>query len=190
MDLTITGVAILPIPSGIVIFISSLVFGFDPFYAVFGDLLGDPQYRNTPTWCFVLCFIIRALLTSASFEVARSVALSLSRDLVIIDALETSLAIILKLSKQQTARVETLAKYYRLLTIPGKSLANFQDEVVAIAFSSMFWIFLFIGWVILFGYSLVLLHMYVLLCLLFFLGFPCALVGCLYFPAFKTPVTK
>lgn len=111
MDLTIAGDAILPIPSGIVTCISSLVFGFDPFYAVIGHLFGEAQYRNTPTWCFILGFVIRAFCTSAAFEIsqflARSVAFSMSRDLLIIDDLETSLAILLKLAEQHMARVET-----------------------------------------------------------------------------------
>lgn len=178
MDLTIFGVATLPIPSGIVFYVSSLLLGFDPFYSVFVDLLGDPQYKNTSPRIFGLCLSIRALLNLVVLEMARSVAFSITRDLLIIDSMESSLGAVLKAAKRPKPCVEVCVANFRKIVIPCKLLTEFQDELVAVKFSALFWNFLFGGWIVLYGFDLVPTYMYCLIALIFFLGFPCVVTIC------------
>lgn len=178
MDLTVLGVICLAIPTGVFIYFCSLIFKFDPYYAVFGDILGDPLYRTTSTVVYANCFLIRALFTSACFEVARSIAFYLTRDLLMLDAIQVSLTAILKESQKTHTAVANCVVNFKSVQIPFTMVANFADEVVPILFSFLFWIFMLGAWVILVGFKFVPTYVYFVFLVLVSGGFPillCAL---------------
>lgn len=164
MDLMVLGVATAAPPLPFVAIITTLFVHIDPFYFIYGDLLGNPGFKNTSALFKTILWILRAFPCLCGFECARTISLAVMLLFVIVDILRKQFhnMFVSKIPDLSALR-HMLLKFMHLTIICINIKSNLQ-EGLTLAITASFWATVLGAWMILNTYHSIPLFLYMFVC--------------------------
>lgn len=143
---------------GFIVYVTSIIFCFDPLYFVLQDLL-----PRSASWNWV-SLATRLIFTYATFEVTRTIGFIFYVFVVITDRFIQILDNILFNISKTLPTLERSHKRSLNLTLVLKRMSVAADQAVTNLYSSSFWGIVVGGWLVVNGYGMIPVHIYWLIC--------------------------
>lgn len=121
------------------IYFSSLYFKFDPYYFIFGDLVGDSTYQQTTSFEFIVCLVLRALLTLCAFECARSNTYLIMVLLLVINSLQLQIQDMLNYGRFSYLGLRRILFKFRYLSFVYVNIRASLQEYMTLGICALFW---------------------------------------------------
>lgn len=148
LDLTLFAAAIIIPPCPFIVYISAFYYSFDPYFYVFGDLLGDHEYKYCSALTYFTFLIFRLFFTLAAFELSRTTSFATMNVVIVLKALNNVLRVIF--IRRTTCPMNFVHRMnrYKKLCIINKYLMYALKEAISVTITGGFWGIVMVSWVV------------------------------------------
>lgn len=143
--------------TGLIVYVTSIFLCFDPLFLVLQD-----AFRNGSQGSLI-CLSVRLYFTFVTLEAARTFSFLFILFVVPLDMILQNIQTTLTLVSRRSPNVHScLARNIRL-TLFYRNLATTANIGLSTLYSGIFWVLVLAGWIIINGYELVPLYMYLMI---------------------------